>query len=256
MKTIKIIICLVMLITYPLTAIEVNAVEKVGIRVVNEESLLSDPETIDKQEDLVLYTSEEETTEVAEEEPKADPEVEPAPIVEEKIPEAVPDVIPDVEPEAVPEATVPETVSTVDEPDPEPIPTPEPIPDPEPAETSTAGVESYDLLSRLVEAEAQGESYAGKVAVAEVILNRVASGQFPNSIEGVILESGQFSPISDGRINNTASQSSKDAVQEAIAGSNTVGGALFFYNPAVTGYVEWFAVKQTTAVIGNHEFKL
>ena len=125
----------------------------------------------------------------------------------------------------------------------------------DPAETAPAIAYEVDLLNRLVEAEATGESYAGRVAVAEVVLNRVNSSIFPNSIEGVIYDAGQFSPITDGRINMTATQSSKDAVQEALAGSNYTGGALYFYNPAVTGYIGWFEAMETTAIIGNHHFK-
>lgn len=126
----------------------------------------------------------------------------------------------------------------------------------EPSYTETYG-SSYevDLLSRLVEAEATGESYVGRVAVAEVVLNRVNSSIFPNSIEGVVYDAGQFSPVTDGRIHMSASQSSIDAVQEAMTGTNHAGGALYFYNPAVTGFIGWFESMETTAVIGNHYFK-
>lgn len=125
----------------------------------------------------------------------------------------------------------------------------DPDPDPLPALTAEA-----ELLARLVEAEAQGESYAGKVAVAEVVLNRVRSPQYPNSIEGVIYEAGQFSPVMDGRINMTPTAESYTAVAEAMAGSNYVGGALFFYNPAVATS-RWLDGLPTIAVIGSHTFK-
>lgn len=112
-----------------------------------------------------------------------------------------------------------------------------------------------DLLARLVYAEARGESYQGKVAVAEVVLNRVNNSKFPNSIKDVIYQSGQFSPVSNGSINKSADEESKQAALEAI-NSNTdiTGGALFFYN-AKTASSRWLDGKQTTTVIGSHTFK-
>lgn len=161
------------------------------------------------------------------------------------------DDIPDPEPEKI-EA---DPVEEMDDPDPVEVQSDPVEIQSDPAVTAPAVSYEVDLLNRLVEAEATGESYAGRVAVAEVVLNRVNSSIFPNSIEGVIYDAGQFSPITDGRINMTASQSSKDAVQEALSGSNYTGGALYFYNPAVTGYIGWFEAMETTAIIGNHHFK-
>lgn len=112
-----------------------------------------------------------------------------------------------------------------------------------------------DLLSRIVEAEAKGESYAGKVAVAEVVLNRVASEQFPDTITGVIYQPGQFSPVANGSINKPASSDSKKAVNEAMASpSSNVGDSLFFYNSKIASN-RWLDTKSTKAVIGNHTFK-
>ena len=112
---------------------------------------------------------------------------------------------------------------------------------------------TLDLFARLVDAEARSESYAGKVAVAEVILNRVNSPQFPNTITGVIYQTGQFSPVTDGSINRRASQSSVNAVNEALAGIKD-SQSLYFYNPAVSGS-NWLDSLQTTKVVGNHVFK-
>lgn len=111
-----------------------------------------------------------------------------------------------------------------------------------------------ELLSRLVQAEAGSEPYAGKVAVAEVVLNRVASGQFPNTVQGVIYQPRQFTPVSNGSINKTASPDSIKAVNEALNGSNYAKGALFFYNPK-TATSRWLDNKPTVTVIGNHSFK-
>ena len=109
------------------------------------------------------------------------------------------------------------------------------------------------LLAQLVESEATGEPYAGKVAVAEVVLNRVKDGGFPNSIEGVIYQSGQFQVVSNGRINMTPTQESINASNEALAGSNYTYGALYFYNAAIATD-RWQDSLRTTVVIGSHTF--
>ncbi|WP_353856750.1 cell wall hydrolase [Bacillus sp. Bos-x628] len=119
--------------------------------------------------------------------------------------------------------------------------------------TSNTGSE-VDLLARLIRAEAQGESYSGKVAVGEVVINRVNSSQFPDSIRSVIYQSGQFSPISNGSINVPADSESLKAAHEALNAGSNVGDALYFYNPR-TANNHWLDSKQTKAVIGNHKFK-
>lgn len=123
-----------------------------------------------------------------------------------------------------------------------------------PIEYVNAANVDIDLLSRLVQAEAGSEPYSGKVAVAEVILNRVNSGQFPNTVEGVIYQSGQFTPVANGSINKKASPDSVKAVYEALNGSNYAKGALFFYN-AKTATSRWLDSKPTVTVIANHTFK-
>lgn len=110
-----------------------------------------------------------------------------------------------------------------------------------------------DLLARLVEAEAKGESYAGKVAVATVVLNRVDSNLFPNSVKAVIYQAGQFTPVSNGQINKPASHDSKRAVEEALAFRGQGSGSLYFYNPKKTSN-QWLRSKPVTTVIGNHVF--
>jgi N-acetylmuramoyl-L-alanine amidase len=110
-----------------------------------------------------------------------------------------------------------------------------------------------DLLARLVRAEAESEPYAGKVAVARVVLNRVAHPDFPNTISGVIYESGQFSPVSNGTINRPADAESIRAVKEAISIGGDRNGALFFYNPK-TASNNWNGTRQAVATIGNHVF--
>ncbi|WHY27581.1 cell wall hydrolase [Bacillus wiedmannii] len=114
-----------------------------------------------------------------------------------------------------------------------------------------------DLMARLVTAEAGGESYKGKVAVAKVILNRVNAKGFPNTITGVIYEPIKygyaFTPVTDGRINHPASPEAKMAVEEAISTNGIHSDWLYFYNPK-TSTDKWITTRQTVAVIGNHVF--
>jgi N-acetylmuramoyl-L-alanine amidase len=113
------------------------------------------------------------------------------------------------------------------------------------------------LMARLVHAEAVGEPYAGKVAVASVILNRVKSSKFPNTVPGVIyqISSGHyaFTPVENGQINQPADADSIRAVNEAIALMGRGNGSLFFYNPA-TSTSFYDASRQVTVRIGHHVF--
>jgi N-acetylmuramoyl-L-alanine amidase len=123
-------------------------------------------------------------------------------------------------------------------------------------QSNNNSISSYekDLLARLVRAEAQGEPYAGKVAVARVVLNRVESSQFPNTIKGVIYQSGQFSPVSNGSITKPASSEDFRVVEDALSIGGSASGSLFFYNPAIATS-RWLDSRPTTEVIGNHTFK-
>jgi spore germination cell wall hydrolase CwlJ-like protein len=111
-----------------------------------------------------------------------------------------------------------------------------------------------DLLARIVYAEARGEPYNGKVAVAEVVLNRVEHEDFPDTIYDVIYQQGQFQPVSNGAINNTPDEESIKAVKEALNKTNLTNGSLFFYN-SKTATDRWLDSRPTTVVIGNHTFK-
>lgn len=114
-----------------------------------------------------------------------------------------------------------------------------------------------DLMARLVRAEAVGEPYAGKVAVATVILNRVSSPDFPNTVKGVIYEKANgyyaFTPVKNGTINQPADAASKRAVNEALAFRGQGNGSLFFYNPK-TAVSKWIYSRPVTVTIGNHRF--
>ena len=123
------------------------------------------------------------------------------------------------------------------------------------ASTGTISVSASDkdLMARLVRAEAESEPYAGKVAVATVILNRVENPTFPNTVREVIYQSGQFTPVSNGQINKSADAESKRAVEEAIAYQPNSKGALFFYNPE-TATNQWNSTREVVIVIGHHVF--
>lgn len=115
-----------------------------------------------------------------------------------------------------------------------------------------------DLLARLVHAEAEGEPYAGKVAVAATILHRVDDPAYPDTIPGVIYQVWdgkyvQYEPVLNGRINLPADDASRRAVQDAVAGVDPSLGAIGFYNPAKT-FNQWVRERPVTTVIGNHYF--
>lgn len=118
--------------------------------------------------------------------------------------------------------------------------------------------EEVDLLARLVHAEAKGESFAGKVAVATVVLNRVDHPDFPNTIQNVIYQRSAggyyaFTPVQNGEINHAANDEAKRAVQEALAFRGQGQGSIYFYNPK-TAKSDWILSREVTITIGNHRF--
>ncbi|NLI91175.1 MAG: spore cortex-lytic enzyme [Peptococcaceae bacterium] len=110
-----------------------------------------------------------------------------------------------------------------------------------------------NLLARLVSAEAKGEPYKGQIAVAAVVLNRIKSSSFPNTIPDVIYQRGAFSPVDNGQIWQEPVSSAISAVHEALRGTDPAYGALFFFNPAKTsnGYI-WS--RPQIIQIGKHIF--
>lgn len=117
----------------------------------------------------------------------------------------------------------------------------------------TAKDNELDLLARAVHAEAKGEPYEGQVAVASVILNRVAHPEFPNSIAGVIYEPLAFQIVANGSINNPADDVAVRAAHEAINGLDPTNGALYFFNPAKTSN-RWIRSRPVIKTIGKHIF--
>ncbi len=110
-----------------------------------------------------------------------------------------------------------------------------------------------NLLARLVYAEARGEPYTGQVAVAAVVLNRVRSSSFPNTIAGVVYQSGAFDCVADGQINLTPNSTAKSAAQDALNGWDPSYGCLFYYNPK-TATSKWMLSRTVKLSIGNHSF--
>lgn len=109
------------------------------------------------------------------------------------------------------------------------------------------------LLARLVYGEARGEPYTGQVAVAAVVLNRVKSSSFPNTIAGVIYQSGAFTAVSDGQINLTPNDVALRAARDAMNGWDPTYGCLFYYNPK-TATSTWIRSKKINLTIGDHVF--
>ena len=121
--------------------------------------------------------------------------------------------------------------------------------------SSSSTIDSADqkLLAKLVYAEARGESYKGQVAVAAVVLNRVSSSSFPNTISGVIYQTGAFSCVSNGSINNTPNDTAVRAALDAMNGWDPTNGCLYYYNPGKTSD-SWIRTRTVVTVIGNHYF--
>ena len=119
--------------------------------------------------------------------------------------------------------------------------------------STTANSSNVNLLARLVHGEARGEPYTGQVAVAAVVLNRVKSSNFPNTISGVIYQSGAFTAVSDGQINLTPNSTSTKAAQDALNGWDPSYGAIYYFNPS-TATNKWIWSRPVTVTIGKHRF--
>ena len=109
------------------------------------------------------------------------------------------------------------------------------------------------LLARLISAEARGEPYVGQVAVGAVVLNRVKHPSFPNTIPGVIYQSGAFSCIADGQFNQPVADSAYRAADDALNGWDPTGGAIYYFNPN-TATSAWIWSRPLILTIGKHRF--
>ncbi len=118
---------------------------------------------------------------------------------------------------------------------------------------SSSNNTDVNLLSKLVYAEARGEPYKGMVAVASTVLNRVSDSRFPNSIAGVIYQSGAYTCVSDGQINLTPDSQAKKAAQDAINGWDPTSGCVYYFNPS-TATSAWIWSRPQVITIGKHIF--
>ena len=116
-------------------------------------------------------------------------------------------------------------------------------------------ISDVQLIARAINGEARGEPYEGQVAVGAVILNRVKSSKFPNTIAGVIYQSGAFTAVSDGQINVPIASNSTvvKAAQDALNGWDPTGGAIYYFNPN-TATNKWIWSRPQIKTIGNHIF--
>lgn len=111
----------------------------------------------------------------------------------------------------------------------------------------------YELLARLISAEARGEDYSGQVAVGAVVLNRVEHPSFPDSVSGVIYQNGAFSCLYDGQWHEPIADSAYKAARDALNGMDPSGGAIYYYNPA-TATNKWIRSRPVITTIGRHIF--
>lgn len=119
--------------------------------------------------------------------------------------------------------------------------------------TGSQSSSSVNLLARLINGEARGETYEGQVAVGAVVLNRVKHPSFPNSVSGVIYQPQAFTAVDDGQINAAVEASCLRAARDALSGWDPTGGAIYYYNP-VTATNKWIRSRPVITTIGKHIF--
>ena len=119
--------------------------------------------------------------------------------------------------------------------------------------TSSYSASDINLLARLIYGEARGESYVGQVAVGAVVMNRIKSSSFPNTMAGVIYQRYAFTAVDDGQINLTPNATARKAAEDAMNGWDPSYGAIYYYNPR-TATSSWIFSRTTTVTIGNHVF--
>lgn len=119
----------------------------------------------------------------------------------------------------------------------------------------TTASSDVQLMARAINGEARGEPYEGQVAVGAVILNRVKDSRFPNSISGVIYQSGAFTAVADGQINAPISEGSTvyKAAQDAMNGWDPTSGCVYYFNPN-TATNKWIWSRPLVTTIGKHRF--
>ena len=123
------------------------------------------------------------------------------------------------------------------------------------ASAASSYASEVELLARLFHGEARGEPYVGMVAVGAVVLNRVRSSRFPNTIAGVVYQAGAFDAVTDGQINLTPGEQSRRAARDALNGWDPTGGCLYYYNPA-TATSKWIWTREVRLNSGAHSFAI
>ena len=111
----------------------------------------------------------------------------------------------------------------------------------------------YELLARIISAEARGETYLGQVAVGAVVLNRIEHPSFPDTLSGVVYQKGAFSCLNDGQFYEAIADSAYKAATDAINGLDPSGGAIYYYNP-VKSTNKWIFSRPIITTIGSHRF--
>lgn len=111
------------------------------------------------------------------------------------------------------------------------------------------------LLAKLIHSEARGEPYEGQVAVGAVVLNRVKSAEFPNTLEEVIYQPWAFTALHDGQFDLEPNATAYQAAEDALNGWDPSYGCLYYYNPT-TATSQWIFSRTTVVVIGNHVFAI
>ena len=123
--------------------------------------------------------------------------------------------------------------------------------------SSSSSSSSYNsnlnLLSRVIYGEARGEPYTGQVAVGAVVMNRIKNSSFPNTLSGVVYQSGAFDAVKDGQVNLTPDSTARKAAQDAMNGWDPSYGAIYYFNPS-TATNNWIWSRPMTVTIGKHRF--
>lgn len=119
--------------------------------------------------------------------------------------------------------------------------------------SSSTANSNLNLLAKVINGEARGESYEGQVAVGAVVLNRVKHSSFPNTIAGVVYQKGAFTAVDDGQINKPIESSCYKAAEDALNGWDPSGGAIYYYNPQ-TATSSWIWSRPVIKQIGKHVF--
>ena len=111
----------------------------------------------------------------------------------------------------------------------------------------------YQLLARIISAEARGEPYIGQVAVGAVVLNRIEHPSFPDTLAGVVYQKGAFSCLYDGQFNEPIAESAYAAARDALNGMDPSDGAIYYFNPN-TATNGWIWSRPHIVTIGSHRF--